>query len=321
MNKNTLWRHFLDKFKETKKTWIKLWWKTFKIEKLASEWYFNAEKLWEYMNIDEKSLCWELYTIISNPDLWWKWLVWIIPWVRANEIKKFILLNSTEKKRAKVKEISLDMANNMQNIATWVFPCCVQVIDRFHVMKNVLEDMNALLSRIKTQVKKDYLTEQDNAKIEKRKPRHQRYANWETLVEIVTRWRHQLLQRRTDWNLNQHSRWNCFKLVPQLQDIAAMYEKVEEVFVIYDFSTCKKTAKKRFERWFNSLTNLDFITELQNSWRMIKNYFDRILNYFRNRLTNWYAEWLNSRMQKVISNSKWFKDQDYMIYRMIKIFG
>jgi hypothetical protein len=53
---------------------------------------------------------------------------------------------------------------------------------------------------------------------------------------------------------------------------------------------------------------------------MIKNHFERICNYFSVRLTNAYAEWLNSRIQRIISNSKWFKDQDYMIYRMIKIF-
>jgi transposase len=54
---------------------------------------------------------------------------------------------------------------------------------------------------------------------------------------------------------------------------------------------------------------------------MIKNHFDRILNYFDGRLTNGYAEWLNSRIQRVISNSRWFTDHDYMIYRIIKIFG
>jgi hypothetical protein len=57
-----------------------------------------------------------------------------------------------------------------------------------------------------------------------------------------------------------------------------------------------------------------------NTGRLIKNHFDRILNYFRHRLTNWYAEWLNSRMQRIISYSRWFKDQDYMLYRMIKAF-
>jgi transposase len=71
----------------------------------------------------------------------------------------------------------MDMANNMKNIATKAFPNAKQVVDRFHVMTNVLEDMNALITKHKTEIKKDYLEEQDNAKIERRKPRYQRYAN------------------------------------------------------------------------------------------------------------------------------------------------
>ncbi|MBC8444069.1 hypothetical protein H8D83_00635 [Candidatus Woesearchaeota archaeon] len=61
------------------------------------------------------------------------------------------------------------------------------------------------------------------------------------------------------------NRFDCMKLIPKFQEITAMYEKVEEIFAIYDFSTCKKTARKRFERWFTSLSSLDFITELQNT--------------------------------------------------------
>ena len=273
------------------------------------------------MNIDEKNLCWEVYTIISNPKLWWKWLVWIIPWVRAYNIKKFMLLHSTEKQRARVKEIALDMANTMQNIAKWVFPCCLQVVDRFHVMKNVLEDMWALISKNKTEIKKAHLEKQERAKIKRRKVNHQRYANQETTLELISRWRYQLLKRRKDWNLNQHLRWDCMSLITGFEEIVAMYKEVEKIFEIYDSKISIEEAKNEFYNWFSAISRLDYITELQNTWRMIKNHFDRIINYFSSRLTNGYAEWLNSRMQKVISNSRWFKDKDYMIYRMIKIFG
>lgn len=321
IDRKTLSRYFHESFKEVKKEWLKIHNKSFDIAKLSSEWYFNTENLWEFINIDEKNLCWELYTIISNPKLWWKWLIWIIPWVKAVDIKKFIFLHSTEKQRAIVKEIALDMANTMQNIAKWLFPTCLQVVDRFHVMKNILEDMWALISKNKTIIKKEHLEEQDRAKVERRPVKHQKFANTETKLELISRWRYQLLKRRKDWNLNQYLRWDCMKLVPWFEEITAMYEQIEKIFEIYDSDITVDKAKEEFTKWFVSISRLDFITELQNAWRMIKNHFDRICNYFSSRLTNGYAEWLNSRMQKIISNSKWFKDQDYMIYRMIKIFG
>ena len=226
---------------------------------MASEWYFNAEKLWNFMNIDEKNLCWEVYTIISNPKLLWKLLVWIIPWVKAYEIKKFILLHSTEKQRARVKEIALDMANTMQNIAKWVFPCCLQVVDRFHVMKNILEDMWALISKNKTEIKKAHLEEQERAKIKRRKPNYQRYANQETKLELISRWRYQLLKRRKDWNLNQHLRWGCLELIPGFEEIVAMYKQIETIFEIYDSKISVGEAKNKFNKWFSTISKLDYI--------------------------------------------------------------
>lgn len=71
----------------------------------------------------------------------------------------------------------MDMANTMKNISTNTFPEAIQVVDRFHVMTNVLEDMGALITRYKTDIKKDYLEELENAKIERRNPRYQRFSN------------------------------------------------------------------------------------------------------------------------------------------------
>jgi transposase len=49
------------------------------------------------------------------------------------------LLKLSAKKRAKVKEITLDMANSMKTIAKKCFPKAIQVTDRFHVQKLALE--------------------------------------------------------------------------------------------------------------------------------------------------------------------------------------
>lgn len=185
----------------------------------------------------------------------------------------------------------MDMAGTMKNIATTLFPKARQVVDRFHVMKNVLEDMNALISKQKTEIKKSYLEEQDRARIERRKPSHQKYAGGETLLEIITRGRFQFVQRRSEWNLNQITRGECFERIPQLQEIAAMYQKVERVFEIYDNSLLSpEEAKAQFNAWFIDISKLSFITELQNTGRMIQHHLDRIVNYFHTRLTNGYAE-------------------------------
>jgi hypothetical protein len=60
---------------------------------------------------------------------------------------------------------------------------------------------------------------------------------------------------------------------------------------------------------------------MQNSGRMIQNHLVRIMAYFHNWFTNAFAEWFNSQIARFVSNLRWFKNQNYMIYRIIKKFA
>lgn len=218
-------------------------------------------------------------------------MVGIFPGVQATDIIAFVRKFSSDAERRVVKEVSMDMAGTMKNIAKNIFTHAIQTVDRFHVMKNVLEDMSALISSYKTKIKSSHLEEQDRAKIERRQPKHQKYGNSETLLELITRGRYQLLQRRIDWNTTQSTRWDCMVLIPEFQNIVAMYQQTEKIFEIYDNKEhTTDTARTAFNAWFQSISKLDFITELQNTGRMIKYHLERILNYFHSRLTNGYAE-------------------------------
>ena len=58
-------------------------------------------------------------------------------------------------KRNQVKEITLDMAGNMQKIARRCFPRDMQVVDRFHVSKLVYEAVQDLKIAYRWQVMKE----------------------------------------------------------------------------------------------------------------------------------------------------------------------
>jgi transposase len=49
------------------------------------------------------------------------------------------------------------MSNAMEKIVENVFPNAKKVTDRFHVMKNIQEDMIALKVTLKTMIKKEFL--------------------------------------------------------------------------------------------------------------------------------------------------------------------
>lgn len=291
-----------------------------KYSKLKEEWYFNKDKLGTRLCIDDKSINWEVYTIFSNPDLK-ESLVWIIPWTKSKVVSELVRKKSILSDRLVVKEIALDMASSMQWIARELFPQATQVVDRFHVMKNVLEDMWAVRTRIKTKIIKEELDLETNTKIERTKYIPKKYfihSNLsETKKELITRLRYQLFQRKKDWNETQNNRWEVIKKLEDFQEIIYSYEIISDLFDIFD----KADNALSFQEWFSKISKLENIIEMQNSGRMIQNHLSRIMNYFNNWFSNAFAEWLNSRIQRFVSDLRWFKDTNYMLYRIITKFA
>jgi transposase len=56
--------------------------------------------------------------------------------------------------REKVLEIVTDMSPSMESIVRIAFPNAILTTDRFHVMKMLLDDLNAIRIRAKTALKK-----------------------------------------------------------------------------------------------------------------------------------------------------------------------
>ncbi len=290
-----------------------------KYSKLKKEWYFNSSKLWKNLCVDEKNINWKVYTIFSNPDLK-QGLVWIIPWVKSKNVTELVRKKSKFKDRLIVKEVALDMARNMEWIARELFPQARQVVDRFHVMKNVLWDIQAVRIRLKTGIIKEELDLETKSKIERIKysPKEYKLNNnlSETKKELITRVRYQLFKRKKDWNDNQKDRWKIIKKLKNLEELVFSYEVVSDLFDIFD----EKKGALSFQQWFSKISKRENIIEMQNSWRIVQNHLVRILAYFDNKFTNAFAESLNSRIKRFISNLRWFKNQDYMIYRIIRKF-
>jgi len=91
------------------------------------------------------------------------------------------------------------MSPAMERIAETVFPNAIKVTDRFHVMKNIQDDENALRIRIKTVIKKQRLESEKEAKLKKGKYTSEKYMNGETKYELITRVHYQLCKRKADW--------------------------------------------------------------------------------------------------------------------------
>ena len=117
----------------------------------AKEYLIYPENIGDSLSIDEVSLSkGELYTILTNKKTKQKnkkSLVAIINGTDSSVIQK-VLNKIPQSTRDKVLDVSLDMARNMNLIATTSFLNARKSIDRFHVIRLVLDAMQHV--RVKT---------------------------------------------------------------------------------------------------------------------------------------------------------------------------
>ena len=107
----------------------------------AQQYMLFPENLGEYLSIDEVSLTHgEIFTFVTNKSGKGKsgTLVASIRGTRSEQIKN-VLERIPLKQRMKVKEVTLDMAKNMEAAANSMFPEASLVTDRFHVVKLVID--------------------------------------------------------------------------------------------------------------------------------------------------------------------------------------
>ena len=261
------------------------------------------------------------------------------PWLKANDVSSFFNKRLPWFWRDSINEVSADMSPTIESIVKKLFPNAKIVTDRFHVMKKLLEDVRAVRSRAKTMIKKRVFDEekialerqknkiQASKKKDRWRPKKERYfapryINWETDLETVERLWRQLRKRKKDRNENQRFRRKVAKHIPELAEVIEIYEYLHNLRVIYDKERTREEWKNKILKWINEWVRIrEKIVEVNNMIWTIERRIETISNYFISRHSNWFAEWLNSRIQRLISMSRWFKNKDYMIYRIIKLFA
>jgi hypothetical protein len=141
-------------------------------------------------------------------------------------------------------------------------------------------------------------------------------------LEIISRSHYQLNKRQIDRKYSQKARRTIMRWLEVFEELCIWYSIVQELQSIYDNCKSKYEAipkmKKRLKRSERIWKKID---EIWNMNKLIDNHKETIVNYFISRHTNWYAEWLNSRISYLNTMSRWFADKNFMMYKIAKIFG
>ena len=162
----------------------------------------------EHLSIDEVSLSkGELYTFITNKKGKSKQgtMIACVKGTRSEAILKVLEKLSLEA-RKKVKEITLDMANNMELSVRIAFPEATLVTDRFHVVKLAMESLQHL------RVKQRWIElDKENkaileAKENRKKHKPIRLSNGDTCKQLLARSRYIIAKKPNEWTENQKQR-------------------------------------------------------------------------------------------------------------------
>ena len=286
----------------------------------AEDYCIYPENITSNLSIDEVSLSkGELYTIVTNKNTKVKNKKSIVAIINGTEAKTIqeVLEKIPLEKRNQVKEVSMDMARNMGLAVKHSFPQSTSVIDRFHVVKLVMDAMQHLRVKMRWEA-----LEQENTAIKLAKENGQKYeskilSNGDTPKELLVRSRYLLYKLEEDWTLNQARR--AATLFEQYPKLKTAYKLTLHFRSIYK-AIYKEDAKQRLNDWKQKVIESK-IEEFNTVVNSLDYHIDNILNFFNNRATNANAESFNSKIKGFRANLRGVSDVKFFLFRLEKLFA
>lgn len=285
----------------------------------AEEYTLYPENIGAKVSIDEVSLSdGELYTVVTNKEGFGKngTLIATIKGTKSSVIAE-VIEKIDIAQRNYVKEVTLDMAKNMESAVKQCFPSAQLVTDRFHVVRLVMEALQHL--RVKYRWEE---LEKENEVIKRSKELGVRYIpkileNGDSPKQLLARSRYILAKKKANWTENQTQRAELlFKNFPLLE---TAYNHALCFRNMYEEKTTKD-AQIKINEWIAKTPELN-IKEFTTVTYTVSQNMEQILNFFDNRSTNANAESFNAKLKLFRANQRGVKDRAFFLFRMMKLFA
>lgn len=284
----------------------------------ADDWVLFPGNIGRYLSVDETDAG-DLRTIITNKLARGRKgaIVAIVKGTRAEDVSS-VLLKMPRRLRYKVKEITLDMAPNMEKIARECFPAARLVTDRFHVHQLVHE----AVQDIRIQHRWEAIERENEAIINARETgsKHEPLVleNGDTVKQLLARSRYLLYKKPSAWKPSQKARADIlFELYP---DIKEAYHLALQLGQIFQKTKWKDLAYTKLAQWYRKVEETKF-KAFATVAKTIQNHYQTILNYFDNRATNAAAESFNAKIKEFRRVFRGIRDVKFFLFRLCKIYA
>jgi transposase len=273
--------------------------KTGEIQKEQIVHIVKPENIGESMCIDEKMIGKKYSTIISNQQT--GKIALLIDSVKPTFVKQSIELLGKENLE-RIQFINLDMSPVMKKICSDSIPKAEKIIDKFHVIKHIMEALNTVRLEIKQELKQSQEPATDN-------------PNGWTDLELLEKSRYLLYKM---WiTLDQEDKSILETVFRKYPDLSKAYNLVQEIRNWYDkrnIGTAALKIENQLDQWIMK-ANQTKIKAFKFIVKMFEKHRDDILRYFQKGLTNAKAENLNAKIQRFILNNYGTRDKDFFFYR------
>ena len=221
-------------------------------------------------------------------------------------------------RRNMVKEVTVDMAGNMNLIAKKCFPKTEIVTDRFHVQKLASEAVQEERIRLRWEVIEIENSAMEEARKTKKTYKPELLTNGETHRQLLARSRYLLFKSKTKWRPEQIERAQIlFKLYPSIEKA---YKLAQALSYIYENNTDKDVARLKLAQWYNQVEKSNF-KSFNTIARSIQIHYKPILNYFNNSSTNASAESFNAKIKEFRSMFRGVRDVQFFLFRLTKLYA
>lgn len=273
----------------------------------------KPENFGSHMTIDEKQIGKKMYTIMTNAKT--GRIGFLAQTMKPEELKQAIE-NFLSEKTGEVKSVSCDMSPSYKKLCKEAFPNTQLVIDKFHVIKYLMDALQQVRKQLKTQC----LTNDKTSVKQDTEHGTEQEKVWSD-IELLERSRYTLCKMQPDWQDDEKEMMrHLFTSYPVLQ---TAYELTQKLRVWYNGKNIGKhinIVERELYTWCDEV-NQSKIAAFRAVRKMIEKHQDDIINYFKEGQTNAKAENMNGKIQRFLANNFGIKDRDFFFCRVAGYFS
>jgi len=266
----------------------------------------KPENMGSHMTIDEKQIGKKMYTIMTNSQT--SKIAFLAQSLKEEELKQAIQ-NYMAHTIEEVKSVSCDMSPTYKKLCKEVFPNTRLVIDKFHVIKHLMD----ALQTVRRQLKDQAINKEQNIQLSG-------HRFWSE-IELLERSRYLLAKMQPEWDEDEQQMMDyLFKIFPVLQTAYQLTQKLRLWYNAKKIGKHLNNIEIELYQWCDEV-NQSKIPAFRSVKKMIERHHDDIINYFKEGQTNAKAENMNSKIQRFLAGNFGIKDRDFFLYRVAGYFA